>query len=138
MPKLTYALTGLSEYSVSFENYCTPCPWRAHCKFGREKPFEVEVSCRDLKYIEEELRFQEVTKVQKAGGDIEKAAAKKIPAAKILSEVWQKKIKARKDEIYCINTNFLDLILVSNRSKEWWTEFAKTGKDIMAECAKFF
>ena len=115
-----------------------PCQWRSHCRFGKEKSLEIEISCRELKYIQEELQFQEVSKVQKAGGDIEKAANKKIPASKILSEVWQKKIKSRKDEIYCINTNHLDLIIVSNRSKDWWSEFSKAGKEIMGECDKYF
>ncbi len=138
MTKLGFSLTGLSEYTISFENYCTPCPWRAHCKFGRDKPLEIEISCKELRYIEEELQFQLVSKVQKEGGDIEKATSKKTPASKILSEVWQKKIKTRKDEIYCLNTNHLDLILVSNRSKDWWSDFAKVGKEIMEECSRIF
>ncbi len=138
MPKLQYSLTGLSEFTVSFEQYCTPCPWRNHCKFGKDKPLELQLSCKDLKYIAEELQFQYVSKVQKEGGDIQKASTKKIPAATILSEVWQKQIKGRKEEIYCINTNFLDLIIVSNRSKEWWMEFARVGKLVMEECAKIF
>ncbi|MBN2150189.1 MAG: hypothetical protein JW839_01960 [Candidatus Lokiarchaeota archaeon] len=96
------------------------------------------ISCRDLKYKAEELQFQHVTKVQKEGGDIQKATEKKIPAATILSEIWKEKVKSRKDEIYCINTNFLDLILVSNRSQEWWAEFARVGKLVMEECAKIF
>nr|MDO8113140.1 hypothetical protein [Candidatus Sigynarchaeota archaeon] len=138
MPKLQYALTGLSEFTVSFEQYCTPCPWRRMCKFGKDKPLELQLSCKDLKYIVEELQFQYVSKVQREGGDIQKASGKKIPASTILSEVWQKQIKARKEEIYCINTNFLDLIIVSNRSKEWWMEFARVGKLVMVECAKIF
>jgi hypothetical protein len=136
--KLTYAMTSLSTFTVTFENYCNPCPWRRYCKAAKEKPFEIEVSCKDLKYIQEELQFQAVSKVQREGGDIQKATEKKVPASKILSEVWAKKVKGNKDNIYCINTNNLDLILVSNRSKEWWMEFSKVGKEIMAECAKIF
>jgi hypothetical protein len=96
------------------------------------------MSCRDLKYKAEELQFQYVTKVQKEGGDITKAALKKVPATTILSEVWKEKVKSRKEEIYCINTNFLDLILVSNRSQEWWAEYSRVGKLVIVECAKIF
>ncbi|NMC04121.1 MAG: hypothetical protein GYA24_02855 [Candidatus Lokiarchaeota archaeon] len=139
MPKLTYSLSGLSEFTISFEQYCQPCPWRKNCKYGKEKqPLEVLISCKDLKYKAEELQFQHVTKVQKEGGDIQKATQKKIPASTILSEIWKEKVKTRKDEIYCINTTFLDLILVSNRSQEWWAEFSRVGKLIMEECAKIF
>jgi hypothetical protein len=138
MPKLTYSLSGLSEFTVSFEQWCQPCPWRKNCKFGREKPLEIIISCKDMKYKAEELQFQHVTKVQKEGGDIQKAAQKKVPASTILSEIWKEKVKTRKDEIYCINTNFLDLILVSNRSQEWWAEFSRVGKLVMEECAKIF
>ncbi|HME55494.1 MAG TPA: hypothetical protein VKM55_25035 [Candidatus Lokiarchaeia archaeon] len=138
MPKITYSLTGMSEFTVSFENYCTPCPWRKNCKFGKTTPFEILVSCKELRYIAEELQFQNVSKVQRDGGDIQKATAKKVPASSILSEVWKKKVKSRKDEIYCMNTTFLDLILVSNRSQEWWAEFSRVGKLIMEECAKIF
>jgi len=91
-----------------------------------------------MKYKAEELQFMHVTKIQKNGGDIQKAMQKKIPAATILSEIWKEKVKSRKDEIYCMNTNFLDLILVSDRSREFWAEFARIGKIIMEECAKIF
>ena len=133
-------MTGLSEFTISFNAYCKPCEWRRYCKFGKDpqNPLEIEISCKEMKYIEEQLQFDYVSKVQKEGGDIEKASKKKIAKSKILSEVWQKKVKNRKDEIYCINTDNLDLILVSNRSKEWWSEFAKAGKKIMEECAKYF
>ncbi|MFX0099369.1 MAG: hypothetical protein ACFFCS_07280 [Candidatus Hodarchaeota archaeon] len=96
------------------------------------------MSCKELKYVEEELQFKHVTKVQKEGGDMVKATEKKIQASKILSQIWQDKVKSRKDEIYCINTHNLDLIIVSNRSKEWWSEFAKIGKEIITECKKIF
>lgn len=128
----------MSEFTISFEQWCQPCPWRRMCKFGKDKPLEVLISCRDLKYKAEELQFQHVTKVQKEGGDIQKAALRKAPATTILSEVWKEKVKSRKEEIYCINTNFLDLILVSNRSQEWWAEYSRVGKLVMEECAKIF
>jgi hypothetical protein len=138
MAKLTYSLTGLSEFTISFEQWCQPCPWRKNCKFGKVTPFEINVSCKELKYKAEELQFQHVSKVQKEGGDIQKATAKKVPAATILSEIWKEKVKSRKEEIYCVNTNFLDMILVSNRSQEWWAEFSRVGKLIMEECARIF
>lgn len=136
--KLVHSITGLSEFTISFENYCTPCEWQGQCKHGRDSPLEIEVSCKDLRYIEEEIRFQLVSSVQKAGGDIQAATEKKVPASKILSQVWKTKVKTRKDEITCLDTNKLDLIIVSNRSKDWWTEFAKTGKLIMKECMELF
>ncbi|MHA1371803.1 MAG: hypothetical protein ACTSWN_14280 [Promethearchaeota archaeon] len=136
--KLSYSITGLSEYTVSFENYCISCKWASKCKFGKDKPLEVKISCKELKYIEEDLQFKYVSKIQKEGGDIEKAAKKKIPASKILSQVWKEKLKNRKDEIFCLNTKYLDLIIVSNRSKEWWSEFSKIGKMIMKECQELF
>lgn len=138
--KLSYSIKGLAEYTVDFSRYCVPCKWASKCKFGgKDKPsFEVDVSCKELKYVEEELQFKYVTKVQKEGGDMVKATEKKIQISKILSQIWQDKVKSRKDEIYCINTHNLDLIIVSNRSKEWWSEFAKIGKEIIAECKKIF
>ncbi|MHA1791860.1 MAG: hypothetical protein ACTSVI_04390 [Promethearchaeota archaeon] len=136
--KLSYNITGLSQFSVSFESYCNSCEWRSRCKFGKENPLEIEISCKEIKYIEDDLQFKYVSKIQREGGDMEKAYEKKMPKSKILSQLWKEKIKAKKDEIFCLNTNNLDLIIVSNRSKDWWKEFSLIGKEIIKECSKIY
>ncbi|MHA1680031.1 MAG: hypothetical protein ACTSUE_03420 [Promethearchaeota archaeon] len=136
--KLQYSITGLSEFSISFEEFCMPCQYQARCKFGRETPLELEVSCKELKLIDDDLKFTYVSEIQRKGGDMEKAYDKKMPSSKILSKLWKQKVKSRNDEIYCLNTNYLDLILVSNRSKDWWKEFSRVGKEIIKECSRIY
>lgn len=134
--KINYSITGLSQFVLSFEEFCQPCPYKSKCKYGREHPLEIEVSCKELKAIEDDLKFKHVSKVQRDGGNMEKAYEKKMPASKILSGLWKDKIKSKREEIYCLNSDLLDLILVSNRSKDWWMEFSKVGKEIIKECSK--
>jgi len=140
MPELTYTITGLSEYTISFENYCVPCKYQNRCRYGKKAPLTLLISCHDLLKAYEQQKYELMKKFQKEADinetyeDIEKKA--KVNLSQIFSGIWKKMIKNHKDEILCLNSKRMDPMITSQRGSEWWLEFSRVMKEIYKECSK--
>ncbi len=141
MPKiLHYSIIGLEDYNISFESYCTICEIQKFCKWGKEEPFAIEISCGDLNRAKEKVKFEQLQKLQKTEDvsvPYEELIKKvRINLQGIISEIWKEKIKAQKEEIRCLDTRKRDPMLVAQQGQDWWQDFNTTMKIINEECEK--
>ena len=60
----------------------------------------------------------------------------KVNFQNIFSQIWKDKVKARKEEIRCLNSKKVDSMLVSQQGQDWWQDFNITIKVINRECEK--
>lgn len=137
---LIFTITGLSEFTMSFENYCVPCTMQQRCKYGKKTPFQIKIECQDLLKSYEEKRYQLMRKAQKEADiedtyeEIEKRV--NVNITQIFSGIWKKKIKDLKEEILCLNSRKIDSMLTAQRGGEWWSEFRRVMQEIYEECQK--
>jgi hypothetical protein len=141
MPKvLHYSIIGLEDYNISFETYCTTCEIQKFCKWGKEEPFSIKISCGDLNRAKEKVKFEQLQKLQKTEDvsvPYEELIKKvRINIQGIISEIWKEKIKAQKEEIRCLDTRKRDPMLVAQQGQDWWQDFNTTMKIINEECEK--
>jgi len=141
MPRvLNYSITGLEDYSISFESYCSPCDIQKYCKYGKDQPFIVLINCGDLNRAKEKIKFDQLQKLQKAEDvsvTYEQLIKKvRINLQNIFSQIWKNKIKAQKEEIRCLDTRKRDPMLVAQQGQDWWQDFNMTMKEINTECEK--
>ena len=141
MPRiLNYSIVGLEDYTISFESYCSLCEIQKYCKFGKEEPFSIKISCSDLNRAKEKVKFDQLQRLQKTEDvsvPYEELIKKvKINLTNIISQIWKSKIKAHKEEIRCLDSRKLDPILVSQQGQDWWADFNATIKVINEECEK--
>ncbi|MFX0043523.1 MAG: hypothetical protein ACFE8L_11480 [Candidatus Hodarchaeota archaeon] len=141
MPKvLHYSIIGLEDYNISFESYCTICDIQKYCKWGKEEPFGIKISCGDLNRAKEKVKFEQLQKLQKTEDvsvPYEELIKKvRINIQGIISEIWKEKIKAHKEEIRCLDTRKRDPMLVAQQGQDWWQDFNTTMKIINEECEK--
>lgn len=141
MPKiLHYSIIGLEDYNISFESYCTICEIQKFCKWGKEEPFAIEISCGDLNRAKEKVKFEQLQKLQKTEDvsvPYEELIKKvRINLQGIISEIWKEKIKTQKEEIRCLDTRKRDPMLVAQQGQDWWQDFNTTMKIISEECEK--
>jgi len=141
MPRvLNYSITGLEDYSISFESYCSPCDIQKYCKYGKDQPFTVIINCGDLNRAKEKIKFDQLQKLQKAEDvsvTYEQLIKKvRINLQNIFSQIWKDKIKAQKEEIRCLDTRKRDPMLVAQQGQDWWQDFNMTMKEINTECEK--
>lgn len=140
MPDLVLTISGLSEYSISFENYCVPCKLQRRCRYGKTNPLVIKIDCKDLMDAYQKKRYQAMKKAQKEADiedtyeDIEDRV--NVNLNQIFSGVWQKKVKDHKEEIFCINSKRMDSMFTSQRGGEWWQVFIKVMKKVYEECKK--
>lgn len=139
MPVLDYSITGLQDYSISYQKYCMPCEIQKYCTFGKDNPFTVVINCNDLTSAKEKAKYEQLTKLQKKESvetTYEELIKKvKINMQEIFSHIWQDKIKNNK-EIRCLDSSKIDSIFVSQQGQAWWTDFVATMKEINKECEK--
>lgn len=139
MGKLTYSLSGLSEFIVNFEEWCVPCPYQKNCKWNKSKPFTVLIDCKDLTNAFEFLKNKEMEKLGKKNPNMdweERAKKAKVGRPSVYSEIWNDKVKKIKDDLVCMNSKKIDSMLTSKNMNEWWTEFREVMKKIDEECQK--
>lgn len=141
MPKaLNYSIIGLQEYSISFESYCSPCEIQKNCKYGKNNPFTITISCDEINRAKEKIKFEQLQKLQKSEDvsvPYEELVKKvKINLQNLFSEIWREKIKAHKEEIRCLDSRKRDPMLVAQQGKDWWQDFATTMKEINQKCEK--
>jgi hypothetical protein len=141
MPKvLNYSIIGLEDYTISFESYCTLCDIQKYCKYGNDNPFSIKISCSDLNRAKEKVKFDQLQKLQKTEDvsvPYEELVKKvKINLQNIISQIWQAKIKAQKEEIRCLDSRKIDPMLVAQQGQDWWQDFNITMKIINEECEK--
>ncbi len=141
MPKtLNYSIIGLEDYTISFEIYCSLCEIQKFCKWGKEAPFSIKISCGDLNRAKEKVKFEQLQKLQKiedVSVSYEELIKKvKINLQGIFSEIWKTKIKAHKEEIRCLDSRKVDPMLVAQQGQDWWQDFSATLKVINGECEK--
>ena len=141
MPKtLNYSIVGLEDYTISFEIYCSLCEIQKFCKWGKEEPFSIKISCGDLNRAKEKVKFEQLQKLQKTE-DVSVSYEELIKKVKInlqgiFSEIWKDKIKSHKEEIRCLNSRKVDPMLVAQQGQDWWQDFNGTLKVINDECEK--
>ncbi|MFX1522672.1 MAG: hypothetical protein ACFFCC_04105 [Promethearchaeota archaeon] len=141
MPKtLNYSIIGLEDYTISFEIYCSLCEIQKFCKWGKDEPFSIKISCGDLNRAKEKVKFEQLQKLQKSE-DVSVSYEELIKKVKInlqgiFSEIWRTKIKTHKDEIRCLDSRKLDPMLVAQQGQDWWQDFNATLKVINDECEK--
>ena len=141
MPKtLNYSIIGLEDYTISFEIYCSLCEIQKFCKWGKEEPFSIKISCGDLNRAKEKVKFEQLQKLQKTE-DVSVSYEELIKKVKInlqgiISEIWKMKIKTHKEEIRCLDSRKVDSMLVAQQGQDWWQDFNSTLKVINEECEK--
>ena len=141
MPKnLNFSIIGLEDYTISFEIYCSLCEIQKYCKWGKEDPYSVKISCGDLNRAKEKVKFEQLQKLQKTEDvsvPYEELIKKvKINLQGIFSEIWKIKIKTHKEEIRCLDSRKVDPMLVAQQGQDWWQDFNTTLKVINDECEK--
>jgi hypothetical protein len=141
MPQvLNFAITGLEDYTISFESYCSSCDIQKYCKYGKEFPFSVSINCGDLNRAKEKIKLDQLQKLQKkedVSVTYEELIKKvRINIQNIFSEIWKDKIKAQKEEIRCLDSRKIDSMLVAQQGQDWWQDFNMTMKEINNECEK--
>lgn len=141
MPKiLNFSIVGLEDYTISFENYCSICENQKFCKWGKDDPFSIKISCSDLNRAKEKVKFEQLQRLQKTEDvsvSYEELIKKvKINLQNIFSEIWKAKIKAHKEEIRCLDSRKRDPMLVTQQGQDWWQDFNTTMKVINVECEK--
>lgn len=141
MPRiLNYSIIGLEDYTISFNDYCSLCEIQQFCKWGKDEPFSINISCSDLNRAKEKVKFEQLQKLQKTEDvsvTYEELVKKvKINLQGIFSEIWKNKIKALKEEIRCLNPRKRDSMLVAQQGQDWWQDFNVTMKIINDECEK--
>ena len=141
MPKtLNYSIVGLEDYTISFDIYCSLCEIQKFCKWGKEEPFSIKISCGDLNRAKEKVKFEQLQKLQKTE-DVSVSYEELIKKVKInlqgiISEIWKIKIKTHKEEIRCLDSRKVDSMLVAQQGQDWWQDFNATLKVINEECEK--
>ena len=66
MPKiLNYSIVGLEDYTIGFNDYCSLCEIQQFCKWGKDEPFSINISCGDLNRAKEKVKFEQLQKLQK-------------------------------------------------------------------------
>ena len=141
LPKvLNFSIIGLEDYTISFESYCSICDIQKFCKWGKEDPFSIKISCSDLNRAKEKVKFEQLQKLQKTEDvsvSYEELIKKvKVNLQNIISQIWKGKIKAHKEEIRCLNSRKIDPMLVAQQGQDWWQDFNMTMKVINSECEK--
>ena len=141
LPKiLNFSIIGLEDYTISFESYCSICDIQKFCKWGKEDPFSIKISCSDLNRAKEKVKFEQLQKLQKTEDvsvSYEELIKKvKVNLQNIISQIWKGKIKAQKEEIRCLNSRKIDPMLVAQQGQDWWQDFNITMKVINTECEK--
>ena len=137
---LNFSIIGLEDYTISFESYCSICDIQKFCKWGKEDPFSIKISCSDLNRAKEKVKFEQLQKLQKTEDvsvSYEELIKKvKVNLQNIISQIWKGKIKAHKEEIRCLNSRKIDPMLVAQQGQDWWQDFNMTMKVINSECEK--
>ncbi|KKK59573.1 hypothetical protein LCGC14_3033050 [marine sediment metagenome] len=141
LPKvLNFSIIGLEDYTISFGQYCSLCDIQKFCKWGKEDPFSIKISCSDLNRAKEKVKFEQLQKLQKTEDvsvTYEELIKKvKINLQNIISQIWKGKIKVLKEEIRCLDSRKIDSMLVAQQGQDWWQDFNVTMKVINSECEK--
>ena len=141
LPKvLNFSIIGLEDYIISFGYYCSLCDIQKFCKWGKEEPFSIKISCSDLSRAKEKVKFEQLQKLQKVEDvsvPYEELIKKvKINLQNIISQIWKSKIKALKEEIRCLDSRKIDQMLVAQQGQDWWQDFNMTMKVVNTECEK--
>ncbi|MFW9864924.1 MAG: hypothetical protein ACFFEN_02410 [Candidatus Thorarchaeota archaeon] len=141
MPRiLNYSIVGLEDYTISFNSYCSLCEIQKFCKWGKDDPFSIDISCGDLNRAKEKVKFEQLQKLQKTEDvsvPYEELVKKvRINLQGIFSEIWKSKIKSHKEEIRCLDSRKIDPMLVAQQGQDWWQDFNITMKVINNECEK--
>jgi len=139
MGKISFSITGLQEFLITFEEYCVPCTYSRMCKYNKNKPFTVTVECKDLTNAFEFLKNKEMEKLAKKDPSLDwdaRSKKAKVTKPQVYSAIWDEKVKKQKTDLACMNPKKLDSMLVSQRGEDWWAEFRDILKKIDEECSK--
>ncbi len=141
MGKLTYNITGLEEFIISFQEYCVPCEYQAKCKYGKKQPFQVNLDCKEIANAMNKKKNEQMEKLGKKNPDWDwemREKKAKVTKSQIFSVLWAEKIKKLKNDIVCMDSRKLDSMLTSQRGELWWAEFRETMAEIDQECSKIY
>lgn len=139
MPKVSYSIIGLSEFEVTFEDYCRTCPSKLqrYCTHGKSKPLTIKIDCKDIRAALEKQKYAKMQKLQKdtAAGEALDLDSISISKNQVISQLYQDNIKSDAENIRCISKH-VDSFEAADRAREFWDEFRRNISDIMVECEK--
>ncbi len=133
---LSFSLSGVNEYIITFEDFCRMCSIRG-CAFNKEKPFHIKVECKELTYAREALLYDSIRKAQakQDPGDTSEVGGK-VSSTQVNTKLWNEKEKKNPARIKCISKDF-DPLITAQRAQDWWKEFRSVMTKIDKECKKW-
>ncbi|MHA1519380.1 MAG: hypothetical protein ACTSVZ_00955 [Promethearchaeota archaeon] len=141
MGKLSFNITGLEEFIISFQEYCVPCEYQSRCKYGKKQPFQVNLDCKEIANALNKKKNELMEKLGKKNPDWDwemREKKAKVKKAQIFSVLWNDKIKKFKDEILCLDSRKLDSMLTRHQGEMWWVDFREIMSEIDQECSKIY
>ena len=139
MGKLRYNITGMQDFTITFEDYCVPCEYQSKCKFSKNEPFQVLIDCKEITIAREDKKNEHMTQIAKKNPDWDwetREKKAKVSNTQVFSVLWAEKIKKKKEEILCIDSRRMDSMLTSQRGEIWWSDFRSVMEEIRKECSK--
>ncbi|GAB4310673.1 MAG: hypothetical protein Kow0069_10970 [Promethearchaeota archaeon] len=141
LPTARLSITGLQEFAITFEDYCSECPTKLqrYCPHGKDKPLVVHVECKEVIAARDAQKYEQMRKMQKkatAGTSLDFDSIK-VSESQIISHLWHEKIKkpAEGRQIRCMGKE-IDPIEAAQRGQDWWQDFRVAIKQVIAECRK--
>ncbi|RLI63131.1 MAG: hypothetical protein DRO88_10670 [Promethearchaeia archaeon] len=141
MGKLSYNITGLEEFIISFQEYCVPCEYQGKCKYGKNQPFQISLDCKEISAAAEKKKAEQMEKLGNKHPDWDwemREKKSKVSKSQVYSLLWAEKVKKLKDEIFCLNSRKLDSMLTAQRGEIWWSDFRESLTEIDKECSKIY
>ena len=139
MGKISFNITGLSDFEITFQDFCSTCPVQKDCKYGKSNPFLFTIDCNEIRVAEDYKKTEAMKKLQKKHPDWDwdrREKAAKVQKTQIFSKLWEDKVKVNKEEILCMDNRRTDSMLTAQRGEEWWSEFRDVMNKIYEECSK--
>ncbi len=139
MGLLRYNITGLQEFTITFEDYCVPCEYQKKCKYGKTEPFQVILDCKELTAARDKKKAAKMEQLANKHPDWDWETREKkasISNTQVISELWAQKVKALREEILCLDSRKMDSMLTSQQGEMWWADFREVMDQIRKECAK--
>ena len=139
MGLLSFNITGLQEFVINFQEFCVTCEFQKKCQFGKDKPYQVVIDCKEINAALDFKKAEKMEKLAKKNPDWDwdkREKKAKVSKTQIFSKLWADKVKSQKDEIMCLDSRKLDSMLTSQRGEEWWVEFRDVMGEIEEQCSK--
>lgn len=141
MGKLSYNITGLEEFIISFQNYCVPCEYQSKCKYGKNQPFQVNLDCKEIATATDKKKNEMMEKLGNKHPDWDwetREKKAKVSKTQVYSILWADKVKKLKEEILCLDSRKMDSMITTQQGEMWWADFRDVMGEIDQECSKIY